>query len=215
MAILSDTTIFRAITGLSESDISDSEVLALQNYAQQLVLREISVSKIREEVNYIDEARQNKIDGSNTTFYVSVSNKGYYISDMDWDGDVTTSDVKVHVVYNQTETEYTVSSVSPAEGKIVLSTAPPTGSKVYITYNYTFVSVTPPDNLLQLAVANLAAAFAYARLNTGKAKKMKFGNMQLERDLSAFDHYYMRYREIVSAIISKGIILSGQSTVSI
>jgi len=191
----------RLLTNLSTSDISDEDVTNLIAEATKELNRLINVKVVREEVLYIDEYRQNKIDGNNTTYYVK-NWKGKYLADMDNDGDVDTDDIEVIIAdpTNDTETSATVSSISASEGKFVLSSAPSSGKRLYITYEWCYRDPSTPDPLIELACTLLTAAYCYAKINIGRAPQVAFGNTRIYRHIDSFDHYYQRFLKVVAQI---------------
>ena len=94
---LTTTTKVRLLGGLTTDDISDEDIENIISEATKEVLTQLNVKVIREKIEYIDETRENDIDGSNKTYYVK-NWKGKYLSDLDMDGSVDTSDIIVYAV---------------------------------------------------------------------------------------------------------------------
>ena len=113
----------RDIINLSTDDISDAEIDNLINLAQIQIAQELYSYHEDEEVEYIDDEKDNEIDGSNKTFYT----RYWPIADSNHDGQVTTADIKVYKFDSEgNRTEVTVSSVDAERGKFVLAEAPTT-----------------------------------------------------------------------------------------
>jgi len=192
----------RALTGLASSDIDDTSLSTIITYATYQLNHDISVKVVREKVEYIDDTRENDIDGSNTTFYVK-NWKHYYIGDLNNDGTVDSNDILVYLVDpDGTETTATVSSVTPNDGKFVLSSAPEADKKMYITYVYTPVSVSDPHALVKLACIYLAGAMAFTKIDAKKLKSFSIGKLRIAKQSEAFDIFYSRYKDIVNQIRS-------------
>lgn len=196
----------RLLSNLTTSDISDDDVEDLIAEAVKELVPKVSVKVVREYVSYIDETRENKIDGSNTTFYVR-NWKGKYLADQDLDGDVDMSDIIVYQLDSSgTETTLTVSSVDQDDGKFVLSSAPTGDKRIYVSYSWSYVDQSTPDARLNLAATFLTLAYAYAKINVGRARQIRFGSIDLSRDMESFAHYYNMYKmqlsEINSSVLS-------------
>jgi len=188
------------MTNLTSSDIANADITSIIAEATTELNRLINVRIVRENVTYIDNTRENKIDGSNTTYYVR-NWKGKYLADMNNDGNVDTNDIIVYLVDSDgTETTATVSSVDHDDCSFTLSSAPSSGYKVYVTYEWCYKDQSTPDNLIKLACTLLSSAYCYAKVNVGRAVSVSFGNTKLLRHMESFDHYYQRFMKVVSKI---------------
>ena len=199
------------LTNITSSDVANASITSLIGYARRQLLSDIQIRAIREKVRYIDNTRQNLINGSNTSFYVQ-NWKGSYLGDLDLDGDVDTSDVTVYqVTSGGTETTLTVSAVDQDDCKITLSTAPASGVILYITYCYAPVDVSTPNALVNLACAYLTASYCYAKVNIGKARSVSYGNTRILRDMESSNEYYTKYRSVLKQICDFAPVNMGQS----
>jgi pyruvate carboxylase len=200
----SSVTEVREISNLTVDDISDSDLYKLVQKATAYLNAEINARIIRERILAIDETRTNKIDGTNATFYVRQWNQ--HIGDMDNDGKVTTSDITVYQVDSaNVETQLTVSSISPDEGKFILATAPSGGVRLYVTYEWCYVSEYTPHPLVKLACEYLTTAFAFEKVERGLSPEQVYGNVRIYRDMTAGSENHKRYREVVLQINSQMI----------
>ena len=82
------------LTNITSNDVANADITSMIAEATKELNRLINVRVVREEISYIDNTRENKIDGSNTTYYVK-NWHGKYLADMNNDGSVSTSDVIV------------------------------------------------------------------------------------------------------------------------
>ena len=99
------------LTNLTSSDVSDADVKSIIAEATKELNQEINVRINREQISYIDNTRENKIDGSNVTYYVKNWRK--FIADMDNDGIITPEDVVVYSISSDgTETKVAVKTVA-------------------------------------------------------------------------------------------------------
>jgi len=192
----------RLLTGLTENEVSTDDLSCLIDIAQKEVLLQVNTRVIREKVEYIDETRENKIDGINTTFYVK-NWRGKFISDDNFDLSVDISDITVYSVDTSgVETELTVSSISYNSGKFILSTAPSNVS-IYITYSYSLIDTVSPNPLLKLASEYLTGAYAYMRIDSSQKKSVRFGNVSIVNGVgkeSAYSFLYNKYMDIIKQL---------------
>jgi len=202
--VYTDAKAVRLLTHLTTSDISNTDVFSIIAEAIVELNRLINVKVIRERVEYIDETRPNEVNGSNTTYYVK-NWRGKYLADMDNDGDVDTSDpITDIIVYlvdsNGTETTATVSTLDVDNCQFVLSSAPGSDKKVYVTYEWCYRNPNTPDPLIKLACTNLATAYCYAKINWGRPPQERWGNISIYRHMDAFRNYYDRAIKLVNQI---------------
>jgi len=188
------------LTNVTSSDIANADITKIIAKATVELNRLINVKEIRERVDYIDSTRKNTRDSSNTTFYVR-NWKGKFLADRDNDGDVDTSDLIVYQVDSDgVETTLTVSSITHNEGKFVLSTAPSSEVRLYVTYEWCYKDVSTPDPLVKLACIYLTASYCYGKLNIGRAPKLKVGSKSIERDMKSPEYYRMMAYSLINSI---------------
>ena len=194
----------RIVANLSTSDVSDTALWDIIQFAQASFNKEINSRVIEEKVAFIDNYRQNKIDGSNTTFYVQRSYK-WYIGDLNNDGEITTTDVEVWNFdpADDTKTKMVVNSIDWQTGQIVLDEAPASGHMLKITYCYTPVDESTPDEIVKQATAFLAAALAFTKVETRDYDKMSLGKLMVAKLPRGFQNYYQLYRQYLHLIKSR------------
>jgi hypothetical protein len=125
---------------------------------------------------------------------------------MNNDGKVTTGDITVYQVdAANVETQLSVSSISPDEGKFVLTTAPSGGVRLFVTYEWCYVSEYTPHPLVKLACEYLTTAFAFEKIERGLSPQQVYGNVRIYRDMVAGSENHKRYREVVLQINSQMI----------
>ena len=190
----------RQITGLTATEITDDDIDFFIEASQKEILMKINEPVIREQVAYLDVTRENKTDGTNSTYYIA-NWEGNWISDHNYDLTVDTGDVTVYSVDTDgVETTLTISSITSAEGKVVVSTLP-NEVTLYITYSYSNVDPVTPDPRLETALGYLTASYVYLRLSEGGKTDVKFGNTRIKEDLlSSYNSYYNKYTELINKI---------------
>lgn len=198
-----DVATVRLVSGLTTNEISDANITSLIAYATTQFNADANVRIDREKVEYIDSTRENKIDGSNTTYYVKNWN-GWYLGDLNDDGSVSISDAKFYYVATDgTETEKTISSVTHDTGKVVLSAAPATSGTGYITYSKAPLDESTPNNLIKKAVSELTAALAFTNTDAKKLKNFKVGKIAITTQSEGFQTMYAQYRKTLELIQSR------------
>ena len=193
------------LTNLTSSDISNDDIDSIIAEATKELNSMINVHIDREYVTYIDNTRQNKKDGENKIYYVQNWN-GKFLADLDDDGGVDTGDVVVYLVAaDGTETQATISAIDADDCYVTLETAPSSGVRVYITYEWCYKDQSTPDPMIKLACIFLTSAYCYAKLNIGMAPNIAFGNTRLLRHMDSFNMYYSRFQNIVNRINSRAV----------
>jgi hypothetical protein len=185
------------MTNITSSQVSDTQLALLIEMASAQLNADIAIKHEDERVQYIDEVKTNDIDGATLTYY----SKNYPIGDRNNSYKLTTSDVHAYVIdADNNKNLQTVTSITADEGKFVLSRAPLATEELYITYYSTNVLTDPPHRLVKLATIWLTAAFAYSKINIGKAPRFKEGPLTVFRDTTAHKEYMSRYYEAVYKI---------------
>lgn len=205
------------ICGITSSDVNPTTMTKIILTAATRLNADINTRIVEEEALYIDSYRENKKDGTNATFYVQDSYR-YFIGDYDDDGDVDTSDVIVYL-YDpsaRTKTQATVSSVDAKLGKIVLSAAPASSNKVYITYSRAPLDEATPARMIKEACKALAASLAYMKVRGDDYEKLQLGDFSISsysgaqsrnRPFMVFQDYY---NELVEKINSGELITADE-----
>ena len=201
--VYTDYGTVNTMTNIASSDISNADITSIIAEATKELNGYINTSVDRERVDYVDETRENKIDGSNVYYYIK-NWRGKYLADRDDDGSVSTSDVIVYLVDpNGTETTATISAIDGDNGKITLSSAPSSDYDVYITYEWCYRNPSTPDPLIKLACTYLTAAYCYAKINIGRSPQVAFGNSRFYRHIDSYRMYHDMAMNIVNEINNK------------
>jgi len=188
----------RNMTNLTTNDLTDTQLCVLIEYCGAQLNEDMNVYLEEEEVWEINNTKTNKIDGTNATYYT----KKYPIGDSNNDMAVDTTDIEVYQYLSDgTKQQLTVSSITPNTGMFVLSIAPASSIvKITVTYKYCQLSVSDPNTLVKMACALLTAAWAYTKINVGKAPRWRMGSTQIWRDMDSFGNYYKKYLQILTQI---------------
>ena len=187
----------RMFCNLTPSDISDSDISDFIKPATTMVNGNINIRVVREQVRYIDGVRTNKVDGSNSTYYIQNWEKGF-LSDANDDGTVDTTDITVTRDRSNVETNLTISSIDTTTGAITLSAAPAGGDILYITYHYAHVSTATPDFRVTQATAYMTGSLIYTGIDAKKVGAFTVGKMKVAKQSPAFTIY----KELAMVIIN-------------
>lgn len=196
----------RQVTNINTSNINDTQLATLIQFACTQLNNDINVYHEEERVEYISETKENKIDGVNSTYYT----KKYPFGDRNNDFRVTVSDVEVYQVDSDgTKTELIVTQIDVETGEFRLSTAPESDKDLYVTYSHTQRLVDPVDTLIKMACILLTAAWGYSKLNIGKATRFHMGNLTVFRHMDAHHEYYKKYVQLIAQINDRAYTRSG------
>ena len=190
----------RLFTGLSVADISDANLTSLIAFATAQLNAEINSKIINERIRFIDQTKKNIIDGDNTTYYLQIADI-FPFGDADDDGDVDTTDLNVFSVDGAgTKTSVTVSSVTPTEGKFVVSTAPIAGLRLFCTYFYAPLDENTPHPLIVKATSELVGSLAFTKINASKIRTIKLGDLTITKQGEAFTVFWTAYNQTLKDI---------------
>lgn len=194
----------RNIISLTDDDISDEQIASLISYAQLQIAEELYVYHEDEEVEYIDEEKDNTIDSSNKVFYT----RFWPIADRNQDGVVDSSDVKFYKFDSDgNRTEVAISSIDASKGKITLEEAPTTDYTLKVTYSSYPPNITSSD--LKLACIYLTAALCYAKCDPTILKHLD--TLDVLRMPDPYNRFMQMYRDTLTKIKSK-MAMRGEDT---
>lgn len=192
----------RAKTKYTTSDVSDAEITETITEATSVINSEINAHKVREEIMYIDNSRQNKIDGENKTYYVQNSILNSF-GDSNDDGELTITDIKVESEDSEGAiTTKTVSTID-VEGSFILSEALDSSTaKAFVTYDYTYYDITIPDKLVVLLTTYLASSYTAAIVEEGISSSVKFGNIRISnaQNNTSTSKFTKRYEDLLKRV---------------
>jgi len=195
----------RAITNLTTSEISDSEITSLIEYATSQVNADIGVTlyvKLND-TNYIS----GDFDGTNKTFTLKFSP----IGDLNNDGTVDTNDIEVWSKLS-TEDHYTkmsnpIASIDDHEiGKFTFASAPST-DRDYIL-KYVWFPIPYNHKLIKKACAELAAYLCFLKLNLKDVESYRLGKVAVTKTARhpGLVSFYDRYQETLGRIRGRTLI---------
>ena len=195
----------RQVTNITSSDISDTQLATLIEFAGVQLNNDMNMYVEDEQVAYMDPIKANTQDGVNSTYYTQYAP----IGDKNNDFRVTTTDLEVWEVDNSagTKTQLTVTQINSYTGEFHLSTAPTSDKKLLLRYMKTQRRVDS-DRLVKMACIMLTAAWGYSKLNIGKATRFHMGNLTVFRDTDAYHKYYIKYCQLLAQINDRSSVSS-------
>lgn len=165
--------------GVTSTSVSDLDLEQVIKYSAERVNADISKRVTLEKISYIDNYRQNKIDGTNTTFYVANSWR-FFLGDFNNDAKFSTADIEIwdYDPNAGTRTQLTPASLD-IRGAFTLSTAPLTAHELRVSYRYCPLAIYPTvDPLIADAAAYLAASYAYTKVSPSDASSIQIGRLK-------------------------------------
>lgn len=166
----------------STTDFTDAQLEEFIGSAQKEVNAKLITKVYREPITYIDGYRQNKIDGSNKTYFCRMWKTAHgprnYFGDTNFDNEVDINDIRVVQFDPNTslETELVVDSIDIDACSFTLHTAP-SNVQLYVDYSYSGQDPVNPDPFVQMCVAYLSASYCYIGTD---GFVMKFGNVSIQ-----------------------------------
>jgi hypothetical protein len=189
----------RDMTSITSDMLSDEQIDKIIDFASFQFNQDLMVEEKKEKVEYFSDIKLNTIDGSNTTFYV----KNSYIGDLNDDFSISEYDIEFWKEKDNTKTSYTISSVDIDNDSYELDVAPTNdGGEYFVRYKHSLVKLDPIAAIAKVAVLELAAAWAFSKLNVGKATRFHLGNMTVFRDTEAHNYFMNRYDNTMAKINS-------------
>jgi hypothetical protein len=186
----------RLLLGYTATDIGNTDLQELINYASTIIVEDLTIS-------VIDEEPIGKIDGSNSTFTVMY----YPLADVNADKVINSLDVTVYAWSIRdnpsTKTVVEVDTVYNREGYIVLKN-PPSSSIQQITVDYAYTWEEALNwELLKLATAYMVGYIFAIRKFTVIPDVVSRGPLRFAHRVKPYDEYYKKYQEIMGYIMSK------------
>lgn len=198
MAGYTTTAKVRERTGLSTSEVGDTELDTLILDASLEINNQLNVKVFNEKVTNLGGWKTNYIDSSNATYYT----REYPLGDKGDDFTVGTADVYCYSVYGSTKTVYSVSAIDDdEEGKFTLTTAPAVGVVLYVTYEYLPISIT--DAMIAKVCTELSAFYAVKRIHGRGIKEYRLGALTIKKGDSVGKEFFDEYDRTLNQIRRK------------
>lgn len=220
------TSFIRTLTNLDSADVGDPKLRDIRDdVATPQLNDDLQVSVDHENLEDINEEKENKVNGSNKTFYLSgLHRNDWHLGDLNNDGTIDSNDVEGYYIdSNDDRQTINVTSVDDAEiGKIKMeqsggSALPDSVSRdeVFLTYKRVPVDVTGPHALVKTACAQLTAAYAFTRIDVKKLKNYSIGNVTIRNQSDGFAIMYDQYKDTLRKIIDRAVIETKENEESV
>lgn len=165
------------------SSVLDADLTNYITRATRELNKRINIRIREEEVLFIDDWRQNDIDGVNVTFFTR-SAPLFFLGDLNNDGSVTTADVQVRQYNNDsTFTDVTPATVDGNLSRFTLTTAPDqqTIQRMVVTYAFAPLSESDPDGMIAEACRQLGIGMALTGIHANDFKNVSLGRLRASR----------------------------------
>jgi len=190
----------RNISDLEVDDVADNVLADLSQISWETMMSDVGKREVEEQVEYIDEFRTNKIDGSNTTYWTKTSFVRW-LGDYNLDKSLSIADVEVYAYLQSTRTAPTITAVT-SSGSFTLQTAPAAGSKLYVSYLHLALPFYPLHPLLRKAWAELTCALAYGKLQARDYHSVGFRGLNLVKMTDGYSSYMNKYVHTLEQILN-------------
>lgn len=213
----------RLLTEIQSEDASDAELRDLRDEVAVPKLNEDINQDVKdEEIDYVDNGKDNDIDGSNKTFYLKeVHNSFREVGDLNDDAQIDSNDIEVYYIdNNDNRVTPNVASLDDASiGKFTLEEqngdaleADDISDGPYVTYTVAPTDVDTPARSIENACAYLTGALGYGKINAGNYDNFSIGSVSVNdsSDGSAEDQL-KKYESNISRIGQKELIQSGEN----
>ena len=195
----------RLLAGISTSNINDEDLKAIMNIAVAQFNADIVYKVEDEQVTSISGEKTNPLDGSNTTFYAREVNKNpKSIGDRNDDGDVDEDDIYAYTLDGSSprvRTAYPLTTLDSAGiGKFTLTTAPPSGETLFISYVVAPIDCDTPSPLVKLGFAQLCAIYVHSKLTATNLKKFRIGKVTIEGGSVGLEYAKKGYQSALDKI---------------
>lgn len=208
----------RLLSGLESEDVDDSQIRDLRDeVATPELNKDVQVDVEHEQVDFISNEKENKIDGSNITFYTQKTHKSQWqIGDRNGDATIDGSDVEAYYIDDDTRVDdLSVTLKDRNTGKIEVTEsngdAIPGTSELFLNYSAAPVDMDTPDPQIETACAQLTAAYVFTRIDAGKLQDFSVGNVTVNTRAEGFQKLKRDYRNTVQNLAQREMIQSGKN----
>lgn len=198
----------RDLTGISTTIASDEVIGKLLPIAASQLNNDIQIRYEDWRVHTIDSYRENKVDGSNTTFYVPQDKRP--IGDYNDVGIISGGAVKAYVTRNdggssaRNRVPIIVETIDDAfQGKITLTSAPSQSDTLFLTWSFSPLDLVQPHPLIRKAISHLVASIASTRVDASKVSKFKVGKVTVTGQSEGASKHMANYDRAKFQILSK------------
>lgn len=225
----------RLVSGLESSDVTDEDIRDLRD--------EVATSELNEDINQtvrnervdrqISGAKENSIDGSNTTFYLKKPHQTVLkLGDKNDDGVVNGEDLDVYYIDDDdnrvTDVQITVEDVD--EGRFEMVDSDGTAleedvvGKIFADYEAAPVdedgygndfSSEGPDMNVETACAQLTAAYCFTNVEATKLKDFSIGDVSINTQSEGAQVMRSSYMETIKRITQRQVVQTGQNENSV
>ena len=219
-----DIALVRTIGAPDSSEVRDAKIKEIRdNIATGRLNSDIQTEVKKERVSKISGVKTNEIDGSNTTFYLEKTHDSFRaLGDRNDDGVIDRKDVKAWAIVEGEKVEVDVAEiVDPVDGvfkaglNLVFTDEDeteydldplPSGADLYVSYKHAPADMAEPNSMVEVACAQLTAAYCYSNIETEKLKNFTIGDVTIRKQSQGFSIMMDQYTESIRRIVNREVI---------
>jgi len=219
-----DIELIRLVGAPDSMDVRDAKVRRIRdNVAVGRLNSDIQTEVKTERVKRISEAKKNETDGSNTTFYLEKTHNSFRaLGDRNDDGVIDRNDIKAWAIIDEERVEVDVAEiVDPVEGEfeaglnLVFTNQDETEydldalsneADVYVSYKHAPADMAEPNSMVEVACAQLTAAYCYSNIETQKLKNFTIGDVTIRKQSQGFSLMMDQYTESMRRIVNREVV---------
>lgn len=219
-----DIALVRTIGAPDSSEVRDAKVRDIRdNVATGRLNSDIQTEVAKEKVIEINDSKDNAVDGENTTFYLEKTHNSFRaLGDRNDDGVIDGDDIKAWTHIDGDRISVDVAEiVDPVEGEfeaglnLVYTNADetqydldplPSDADLYISYKHAPADMAKPNSMVEVACAQLTAAFCYSNIETQKLKNFTIGDVTIRKQSQGFGLMMDQYTESMRRIVNREVV---------
>lgn len=221
----------RLVSGLESSDITDARIRDLRDeVATEELNQDINQKVEAEKISKISSEKENRVDGSNKTFYLSeVHESELQVGDFSGDGVVDENDLNVYFLDSDSNrvTDLNVVLEDKDIGKFTVERSNGDAledGELFVDYRVSPVdqdgyggdfTSEGPDRLMETACAQLTASYSFVNIEASKLKDFSIGNVTINSQSEGARIMREQYEDTLERITQSQVIQAGQNQNSV
>lgn len=219
-----DIELVRLIGAPDSTEVGDAKVKRIRdNVAVGRLNSDIQTEVKKERVKKISDSKKNEVDGENTTFYLDKTHDNFRaLGDRNDDGVIDRNDIKAWAVVDGERVEVDIAEiVDPVDGvfeaglNLVFTDqdeteydldALPHEADLYVSYKHAPADMAEPNSMVEVACAQLTAAYCYSNIETEKLKNFTIGDLTIRKQSQGFSLMMDQYTESMRRLVNREVV---------